>query len=207
VPAAISVLQHRAATEAQRINEQLAAALTSRIVIEQAKGVISERTGLDLAEAYVRLRQYARDYGRRLTDVAQAAVEGTVDPSDWARPPSRSRLALALVERLELGQSLLHVGAPRFGEAIYELLAHGFELRNDAEHPPGLLHFGPTRNRGEFVTPPGVWLTVVAKFVRSRTHVIPCELAGRLGDDDPHTSLPRVIAAPIGTDKCRADDT
>jgi GAF domain-containing protein len=39
--AAISVLQHRGITETQRINEQLSGALSSRIVIEQAKGVIS----------------------------------------------------------------------------------------------------------------------------------------------------------------------
>ena len=50
--ATISVLQHRAATEAQRLNEQLSVALSSRVVIEQAKGVISERAGLDLAEAH-----------------------------------------------------------------------------------------------------------------------------------------------------------
>jgi GAF domain-containing protein len=82
--AAISVLQHRAVTESQRINEQLSHALSSRIVIEQAKGVISERSGLDLAEAFTRLRSYARDSHLRLSDVAQAAIDGTLDPSVWA---------------------------------------------------------------------------------------------------------------------------
>jgi GAF domain-containing protein len=81
--ATLSILQHRASTEAQRLNEQLSAALTSRIVIEQAKGVISERTGVGLAEAFARMRGYARDHNRRLTDVAQAAVDGTLDPSAW----------------------------------------------------------------------------------------------------------------------------
>jgi GAF domain-containing protein len=84
--ATLSILQHRASTEAQRLNEQLSAALTSRIVIEQAKGVISERAGVDLAEAFGRMRGYARHHNRRLTDVAQAAVDGTLDPSDWAAP-------------------------------------------------------------------------------------------------------------------------
>ena len=83
--ATISLLQHRAATEAQRLNEQLSAALTSRVVIEQAKGVISERAGVDLAEAFSRLRAYARNHNLLLTDVAQAAVAGTLDPSAWAR--------------------------------------------------------------------------------------------------------------------------
>jgi GAF domain-containing protein len=74
--ATISVLQHRAATETQRINEQLAGALSSRIMIEQAKGVISERDRVDLAEAFNRLRTYARNNNLRLTAVAQAAIEG-----------------------------------------------------------------------------------------------------------------------------------
>jgi GAF domain-containing protein len=84
--AALSILQHRASTEAQRLNEQLSAALTSRIVIEQAKGVISERVGIDLAEAFARLRAYARNANLRLTDVAQAAVDGTLDPRAWTAP-------------------------------------------------------------------------------------------------------------------------
>jgi GAF domain-containing protein len=87
--AALSILQHRAATEAQRLNEQLSAALTSRVVIEQAKGVISERAGVDLAEAFARLRSYARNGNLRLTDVAQAAVDGTLPTAAW-EPPARS---------------------------------------------------------------------------------------------------------------------
>ncbi|HEX9357547.1 MAG TPA: ANTAR domain-containing protein, partial [Streptosporangiaceae bacterium] len=79
-----SILQHRASSEAQRLNEQLSAALTSRIAIEQAKGVLSERAGIDLAEAFARLRAYARSTNQRLTDVAQATVDGTVDPHVWA---------------------------------------------------------------------------------------------------------------------------
>ncbi len=82
--AALSILQHRASAEAQRLNEQLSAALTSRIAIEQAKGVLSERAGIDLAEAFARLRTYARSTNQRLTDVAQAAVNGTLDPAAWA---------------------------------------------------------------------------------------------------------------------------
>jgi GAF domain-containing protein len=78
--AAISIVQHRDAADAQRLNEQLSAALTSRVVIEQAKGVISERAGVDLAEAFARLRRYARNHNLRLTDVAKAAVDGTLDP-------------------------------------------------------------------------------------------------------------------------------
>jgi GAF domain-containing protein len=81
--AALSILQHRATEEAQQLNEQLSAALTSRIVIEQAKGVLAERASLDLTEAFSRLRAYARNHNRRLTDVAQAAIDGTLDPGAW----------------------------------------------------------------------------------------------------------------------------
>jgi GAF domain-containing protein len=83
--ASISILQLRATSEAQRLNEQLLVALTSRVVIEQAKGVISERAGVDLAEAFARLRAYARNHNLLLTEVAQAAVDGTLDRSVWTR--------------------------------------------------------------------------------------------------------------------------
>ena len=82
--AALSISQHRARAEAQRLNEQLSLALTSRIVIEQAKGVISERAGVDLAEAFSRLRRYSRHHNLRLTDVARATVDGTLDSRAWA---------------------------------------------------------------------------------------------------------------------------
>ena len=88
--ATLSIAQHRASAEAQRLNEQLSAALTSRVVIEQAKGVISARVGVDLAEAFTRLRAYARDRNLRLTDVARAATDGTLDPAAWAGYPAEA---------------------------------------------------------------------------------------------------------------------
>jgi GAF domain-containing protein len=86
--ATISVLQQRAATESQQVNEQLSHALTSRIVIEQAKGVVFERAGIDMSEAFTRLRSYARSHNVRLTDVAQAAIDGTLDPQAWTATSS-----------------------------------------------------------------------------------------------------------------------
>ena len=93
--AALSVAQHRASAQVQLLNEQLTAALTSRVAIEQAKGVVSERAGVTLAEAFSRLRAYARNRNLRLSDVAQAAVDGTLDPQAWAatlapRSPGRA---------------------------------------------------------------------------------------------------------------------
>jgi GAF domain-containing protein len=85
--ATLSIVQHRASIEAQRLNEQLSGALTSRVMIEQAKGVIAERASVSLAEAFARLRAYARNRNLRLTDVAQAAIDGTLDPHAWTPPP------------------------------------------------------------------------------------------------------------------------
>ena len=55
--ATIAILQHRAALEAQVLNEQLNHALNSRIVIEQAKGMVAEREGLDMEQAFATLAQ------------------------------------------------------------------------------------------------------------------------------------------------------
>jgi GAF domain-containing protein len=82
--ATLSIVQHRASAEAQRLNEQLSGALTSHVVIEQANGVISERADVDLAQAFSRLRAYARNNNLRLTDVARAAIDGNLDPLAWA---------------------------------------------------------------------------------------------------------------------------
>ena len=89
--ATISILQQRAVTDTQRVNEQLTHALTSRIVIEQAKGVVFERAGIDMPEAFSRLRNYARSHNLLLTDVAQAAIDGTLDPRAWAVPAPTDR--------------------------------------------------------------------------------------------------------------------
>lgn len=92
--AAISVVQHGAATETQRVTEQLTQALESRVLIEQAKGVIFEREGVDMAEAFDRLRNYARSHSLRLTEVAQSAIDGSLSPEalDLPQPKSRGRV-------------------------------------------------------------------------------------------------------------------
>jgi GAF domain-containing protein len=74
--ATIAILQHRAAIEARVIKDQLNFALNSRIVIEQAKGMIAERENLDMDTSFSRLRSYARANNRRLIDVAQEIIGG-----------------------------------------------------------------------------------------------------------------------------------
>jgi AmiR/NasT family two-component response regulator len=88
--ATIAVLQHRAALEAQIINEQLNHALNSRVVIEQAKGMLSERVGIDLDQAFGRLRSHARNHNLRLVDVAQVVLDGRLS-GDTLNPASPSQ--------------------------------------------------------------------------------------------------------------------
>jgi hypothetical protein len=79
--ATIAVLQHRAALEAKVLNDQLSDALNTRVVIEQAKGVLAERAGLDMENAFSRLRGHARSHNLRLVDVAQAVIDGKLSTS------------------------------------------------------------------------------------------------------------------------------
>lgn len=76
--ATIAILQHRVGLQAHLVNEQLNEALNSRIVIEQAKGVIAERAGIDTDEAFQRLRHHARSNNLRLADVAREVAGGTL---------------------------------------------------------------------------------------------------------------------------------
>ena len=85
--ATIGVLQHRAALEAQVLNEQLNHALNSRIVIEQAKGIIAERESLNMEQAFSALRNHARYHNLRLVDVAGDVIDGTLAAYALDRPP------------------------------------------------------------------------------------------------------------------------
>lgn len=79
-------LKHR--QEATVVNGQLQEALTSRIAIEQAKGVVSHAARLTMSEAFAALRTYARNRNLRLRDVAHDVASGTLPPAAVAgRPP------------------------------------------------------------------------------------------------------------------------
>ena len=78
--ATIAILQQRVVSEARILNDQLNTALTSRIVIEQAKGVLAERTGLSMPSAFAAMRKYARDHNLRLVDVAGHVIDKTLAP-------------------------------------------------------------------------------------------------------------------------------
>ena len=72
--ATIGILHERALQEATVAQEQLQRALNSRIIIEQAKGVVAYRRNVDVAEAFSLIRQHARDHGQPLSQVAEQIV-------------------------------------------------------------------------------------------------------------------------------------
>ena len=81
--ATIAILQHRVGLQAHLVNEQLNEALNSRIVIEQAKGVIAERAGIGTDEAFQRLRHHARSNNLRLADLAREVASGALAVEDF----------------------------------------------------------------------------------------------------------------------------
>ena len=72
--ATIGILQERAIRQGEVLTEQLQAALTSRVVIEQAKGVLAQSGGLTMEAAFDRLRRHARGRNLQLGDVARRVV-------------------------------------------------------------------------------------------------------------------------------------
>ena len=80
--ATIGILQERTISEATVLADQLQRALNSRIALEQAKGRLGERVGIDLDGAFSLLRGYSRRHNRRLTDVANAFLSGELCADD-----------------------------------------------------------------------------------------------------------------------------
>lgn len=83
--ATIAILQERSVSHAEAITEQLQGALNSRVIIEQAKGAVSERAGISPDEAFEVLRHQARSSQKRLVDVAKAALAEPSHPRPSAR--------------------------------------------------------------------------------------------------------------------------
>jgi GAF domain-containing protein len=72
--ATIGILHERTLRENQTAKEQLQHALDSRVVIEQAKGVIAQTHGVDMDSAFKSLRDYSRSNNLNLRDVAQQVI-------------------------------------------------------------------------------------------------------------------------------------
>lgn len=87
--ATIAILQHRSSLDASTLNGQLSQALNSRIIIEQAKGIIAESLKCDMDQAFARLRTHARNHNLGLTDVARGVVAGSIRSADLDAPRAR----------------------------------------------------------------------------------------------------------------------
>jgi hypothetical protein len=74
--AAVAVLQQRALRDSSLAARQLQHALDSRILVEQAKGVLAARLDIAPAEAFGLLRGFARRHGRAIAEVASATIRG-----------------------------------------------------------------------------------------------------------------------------------
>lgn len=77
--AAVGIIQERAVVEAEQRSEQLQRALDSRVLIEQAKGIIAERHDIPPHAAFEVLRRYSRNNNRILRDVCRQLVDGQLD--------------------------------------------------------------------------------------------------------------------------------
>src|SRR3954447_15922338 len=77
--ATIGLLHERAVRDQVSLSEQLQTALHSRILIEQAKGVLSAQAGTGVESGFALMRTHARRTGQPLTTVAGSIVAGQVD--------------------------------------------------------------------------------------------------------------------------------
>ena len=86
--ASIGIVNHGSLRQQEVLAQELQGALNSRVIIEQAKGVIAERQGISLPEAFEYLRTTARSSQRPIAEVALEAVSGQGAPT--AAGPSRA---------------------------------------------------------------------------------------------------------------------
>jgi transcriptional regulator with GAF, ATPase, and Fis domain len=91
--ATIGILQERAIHQQEVVAGQLQVALNSRVLIEQAKGILAERLRMSPDETFVMLRRYARDHNHPLTQLAADVVRGTapIIRNSAPRPAPRQR--------------------------------------------------------------------------------------------------------------------
>jgi transcriptional regulator with GAF, ATPase, and Fis domain len=86
--ATIGLLQERAIRHREVLTQQLQTALNSRVVIEQAKGLIAERLRIDMDGAFAALRGYARGHNLKLSNVARAVIDGGTGAHDLLGAPA-----------------------------------------------------------------------------------------------------------------------
>lgn len=86
--ATIGLLQERAVRQSGLIAEQLQTALNSRILIEQAKGVLLASAGVDVERAFQLMRDYSRRNNRPVKHVARSVIDRALTVDDLLTPGS-----------------------------------------------------------------------------------------------------------------------
>jgi GAF domain-containing protein len=84
--ATVGVLQRRARHRYELLSAQLQTALDSRVLVEQAKGLLAERWNMDVDDAFLILRRHARTRRMRLADLSRAVLTRAVDLSPDPAP-------------------------------------------------------------------------------------------------------------------------
>ena len=93
--ATIGILQERNVREQIDVAGQLQGALNSRIVIEQAKGVVAEQQHVSMEDAFAMLRGYSRSSRVPLSDVARAVIHRSLSSDTLRSAPPLGRAATA----------------------------------------------------------------------------------------------------------------
>lgn len=89
--ATLAILQHQSTLDASTSNTQLLHAINSRVVIEQAVGMIRQVTGCKKDDAFDRLRAHARNHNEGVTVIARRIVGKSINSNDldvWVKPTS-----------------------------------------------------------------------------------------------------------------------
>jgi GAF domain-containing protein len=98
--ATIGILAQRTVYQSEQLSTQLQQALNSRVIIEQAKGMLAERLHITTDAAFVLLRGHARNHNLHLSDLARHVADGSSTAAELLRgpdpaPPASSRLETA----------------------------------------------------------------------------------------------------------------
>jgi len=91
--ATIGILQERSVRQHVDVAGQLQGALNSRIVIEQAKGVVAEQHKVTMEDAFALLRGYSRSSRIPLRDVAAAVIDRSLRSVELRSAPPLGRSA------------------------------------------------------------------------------------------------------------------
>jgi AmiR/NasT family two-component response regulator len=84
--ATISLMQQRTLDHVHTEAANLQYALSSRIILEQVKGILAERWACTLDSAFAALTRYARANGLKLTTLAREIADGSFDTTAIPRP-------------------------------------------------------------------------------------------------------------------------